>query len=173
MGIDEYDRSTVSRKALVKFLRGRYGSTSYEISQGEIRISCSDKNISISERSITWERYVTLLDQYCPKEEKEEPEPVERREEQRDMVSEIETEDTDCKEPAGKSDREISVPMDELVEEGREETAGLTRQEYMNSLDIKGVSSYISHFLSEEILRCPALIEKWLKDCVNEEGQSV
>ena len=51
LGIDEYDRSTVSRKALVKFLRGRYGSTSYEISQGEIRISCSDKNISISERS--------------------------------------------------------------------------------------------------------------------------
>ena len=176
LGIDEYDRSTVSRKALVKFLRGRYGSTSYEISQGEIRISCSDKNISISERSITWERYVTLLDQYCPKEEKEEPEPVERREEQRDMVSEIETEDTDCKEPAGKPDREgreVSVPMDELVEEGREETAGLTRQEYMNSLDIKEVSSYISHFLSEEILRCPALIEKWLKDCVNEEGQSV
>ncbi|MBS7167017.1 MAG: ParB N-terminal domain-containing protein [Anaerobutyricum hallii] len=176
LGIDEYDRSTVSRKALVKFLRGRYGSTSYEISQGEIRISCSDKNISISERSITWERYVTLLDQYCPKEEKEEPEPVERREEQRDMVSEIETEDTDCKEPAGKPDREgreVSVSMDELVEEGREETAGLTRQEYMNSLDIKGVSSYISHFLSEEILRCPALIEKWLKDCVNEEGQSV
>ena len=176
LGIDEYDRSTVSRKALVKFLRGRYGSTSYEISQGEIRISCSDKNISISERSITWERYVTLLDQYCPKEEKEEPEPVERKEEQRDMVSEIETEDTDCKEPAGKPDREgreVSVSMDELVEEGREETAGLTRQEYMNSLDIKGVSSYISHFLSEEILRCPALIEKWLKDCVNEEGQSV
>ena len=167
LGIDEYDRSTVSRKALVKFLRGRYGSTSYEISQGEI---------SISERSITWERYVTLLDQYCPKEEKEEPEPVERREEQRDMVPEIETEDTDCKEPAGKLDREgreVSVPMDELVEEGREETAGLTRQEYMNSLDIKEVSSYISHFLSEEILRCPALIEKWLKDCVNEEGQSV
>lgn len=62
LGIDEYDRSTVSRKALVKFLKGRYGSTSYEISQGEIRISCSDKNISISERSITWERYVTLLD---------------------------------------------------------------------------------------------------------------
>ncbi|RGI83897.1 hypothetical protein [Anaerobutyricum hallii] len=173
LGIDEYDRSTVSRKALVKFLRGRYGSTSYEISQGEIRISCSDKNISISERSITWERYVTLLDQYCPKEEKEEPELVERREEQRDMVPEIETEEIDCKEPAGKSDREISVPMDELVEEGREETAGLTRQEYMNSLDIKGVSSYISHFLSEEILRCPALVEKWLKDCVNEEGQSV
>ena len=76
LGIDEYDRSTVSRKALVKFLRGRYGSTSYEISQGEIRISCSDKNISISERFITWERYVTLLDQYCPKEEKEEPELV-------------------------------------------------------------------------------------------------
>lgn len=176
LGIDEYDRSTVSRKALVKFLRGRYGSTSYEISQGEIRISCSDKNISISERSITWEQYVTLLDQYCPKEEKEEPELVERRKEQRDMVPEIETEDTDCKEPAGKPDREgreVSVPMDELVEEGREETAGLTRQEYMNSLDIKGVSSYISHFLSEEILRCPALIEKWLKDCVNEEGQSV
>ena len=173
LGIDEYDRSTVSRKALVKFLRGRYGSTSYEISQGEIRISCSDKSISISERSITWERYVALLDQYCPKEEKEEPELVEGREEQRDMVPEIETEETDCKEPAGKSDREISVPMDELVEEGREETAGLTRQEYMNSLDIKGVSSYISHFLSEEILRCPALIEKWLKDCVNEEGQSV
>ena len=77
---------------------------------------------------------------------------------------------------AGKPDREgreVSVSMDELVEEGREETAGLTRQEYMNSLDIKGVSSYISHFLSEEILRCPALIEKWLKDCVNEEGQSV
>ena len=153
LGIDEYDRSTVSRKALVKFLKGRYGSTSYEISQGEIRISCSDKNISISE--------------------KEEPELVERREEQRDMVPEIETEETDCKEPAGKSDREISVPMDELVEEGREETAGLTRQEYMNSLDIKGVSSYISYFLPEEILRCPALIEKWLKDCVNEEGQSV
>lgn len=173
LGIDEYDRSTVSRKALVKFLRGRYGSTSYEISQGEIRISCSDKNISISGRSITWERYVTLLDQYCPKEEKEEPELVERREEQRDMVPEIETEEIDCKEPAGKSDREISVPMDELVEEGREETAGLTRQEYMNSLDIKEVSSYISHFLSEEILRCPALVEKWLKDCVNEEGQSV
>ena len=173
LGIDEYDRSTVSRKALVKFLKGRYGSTSYEISQGEIRISCSDKNISISEKSITWERYVALLDQYCPKEEKEEPELVERREEQRDMVPEIETEETDCKEPAGKSDREISVPMDELVEEGREETAGLTRQEYMNSLDIKEVSSYISHFLSEEILRCPALIEKWLKDCVNEEGQSV
>ena len=176
LGIDEYDRSTVSRKALVKFLRGRYGSTSYEISQGEIRISCSDKNISISERSITWERYVTLLDQYCPKEEKEEPELVERREEQRDMVPEIETEDTDCKEPAGKPDREgreVSVPMDELVEEGREETAGLTRQEYMNSLDIKEVSSYINHFLSEEILRCPELIEKWLKDCVNEEGQSV
>ena len=174
LGIDEYDRSTVSRKALVKFLRGRYGSTSYEISQGEIRISCSDKNISISERSITWERYVTLLDQYCPKEEK--PELVERREEQRDMVPEIETEDTDCKEPAEKLDREgreVSVPMDELVEEGREETAGLTRQEYMNSLDIKGVSSYISHFLTEEILRCPELIEKWLKDCVNEEGQSV
>ena len=41
---------------------------------------------------------MTLLDQYCPKEEKEEPEPVERREEQRDMVPEIETEDTDCKE---------------------------------------------------------------------------
>lgn len=104
---------------------------------------------------------MTLLDQYCPKEEKEEPEPVERREEQRDMVSEIETEDTDCKEPAGKPDREgreVSVSMDELVEEGREETAGLTRQEYMNSLDIKGVSSYISHFLSEEILRCPALL---------------
>lgn len=121
MGIDEYDRSTVSRKALVKFLKGRYGSTSYEISQGEIRISCSDKNISISEKSITWERYVALLDQYCPKEEKEEPELVERREEQRDMVPEIETEETDCKEPAGKSDREISVPMDELVEEGREE----------------------------------------------------
>lgn len=176
LGIDEYDRSTVSRKALVKFLRGRYGSTSYEISQGEIRISCSDKNISISERSITWERYVTLLDQYCPKEEKEEPELVERREEQRDMVPEIETEDTDCKEPAEKLDREgreVSVPMDELVEEGREETAGLTRQEYMNSLDIKEVSSYINHFLSEEILRCPELIEKWLKDCVNEEGQSV
>ena len=92
------------------------------------------------------------------------------------MVPEIETEDTDCKEPAGKLDREgreVSVPMDELVEEGREETAGLTRQEYMNSLDIKGVSSYISYFLPEEILRCPALIEKWLKDCVNEEGQSV
>ena len=109
-------------------------------------------------------------------EEKEEPELVERRDEQRDMVPEIETEDTDCKEPAGKLDREgreVSVPMDELVEEGREETAGLTRQEYMNSLDIKEVSSYISHFLSEEILRCPALIEKWLKDCVNEEGQSV
>lgn len=176
LGIDEYDRSTVSRKALVKFLRGRYGSTSYKISQGEIRISCSDKKISISERSITWERYVAMLDQYCPKEEKEEPELVERREEQRDMVPEIETEDTDCKEPAGKLDREgreVSVPMDELVEEGREETAGLTRQEYMNSLDIKEVSSYISHFLSEEILRCPALIEKWLKDCVNEEGQSV
>ena len=119
---------------------------------------------------------MTLLDQYCPKEEKEEPELVERREEQRDMVSEIETEDTDCKEPAGKPDREgreVSIPMDKLVEEGREETAGLTRQEYMNSLDIKEVSSYISHFLSEEILRCPALIEKWLKDCVNEEGQSV
>ena len=78
LGIDEYDRSTVSRKALVKFLRGRYGSTSYEISQGEIRISCSDKNISISERSITWERYVTLLDQYCPKEEKEEPDRLPR-----------------------------------------------------------------------------------------------
>ena len=106
-------------------------------------------------------------------EEKEEPELVERREEQRDMVPEIETEEIDCKEPDGKSDREISVPMDELVEEGREETAGLTRQEYMNSLDIKEVSSYISHFLSEEILRCPALVEKWLKDCVNEEGQSV
>lgn len=77
---------------------------------------------SVSQRSITWERYVTLLDQYCPKEEKEEPEPVERREEQRDMVSEIETEDTDCKEPAGKPDREgreVSVSMDELVEEGR------------------------------------------------------
>ncbi len=61
-------------------------------------------------------------DQYCPKEEKEEPELVERREEQRDMVPEIETEDTDCKEPAGKLDREgreVSVPMDELVEEGR------------------------------------------------------
>ena len=116
---------------------------------------------------------VHLADTRLTKEEKEEPEPVERREEQRDMVSEIETEDTDCKEPAGKSDREISVPMDELVEEGREETAGLTRQEYMNSLDIKEVSSYISHFLSEEILRCPALVEKWLKDCVNEEGQSV
>ena len=174
--IEQGITKTVSRKALVKFLKGRYGSTSYEISQGEIRISCSDKNISISERSITWERYVTLLDQYCPKEEKEEPELVERREEQRDMVPEIETEDTDCKEPAGKPDREgreVSVPMDELVEEGREETAGLTRQEYMNSLDIKEVSSYISHFLSEEILRCPALIEKWLKDCVNEEGQSV
>ena len=88
----------------------------------------------------------------------------------------IETEEIDCKEPAGKPDREgkeVSVPMDELVEEGREETAGLTRQEYMNSLDIKEVSSYISHFLSEEILRCPALVEKWLKDCVNEEGQSV
>ena len=109
-------------------------------------------------------------------EEKEEPELVERREEQRDMVPEIETEDTDCKEPAEKPDREgreVSVPMDELVEEGREETAGLTRQEYMNSLDIKEVSSYISHFLTEEILRCPELIEKWLKDCVNEEGQSV
>ena len=39
---------------------------------------------------------MTLLDQYCPKEEKEEPELVERREEQRDMVPEIETEDTDC-----------------------------------------------------------------------------
>ena len=39
-------------------------------------------------------------------EEKEEPELVERREEQRDMVPEIETEDTDCKEPAGKLDRE-------------------------------------------------------------------
>ena len=119
---------------------------------------------------------VHLADTRLTKEEKEEPEPVERREEQRDMVSEIETEDTDCKEPAGKPDREgreVSVSMDELVEEGREETAGLTRQEYMNSLDIKGVSSYISHFLSEEILRCPALIEKWLKDCVNEEGQSV
>ena len=173
LGIDEYDRSTVSRKALVKFLKGRYGSTSYEISQGEIRILCSDKNISISEKSITWERYVNLIDQYCPKEEKEEPELVERREEQRDMVPEIETEEIDCKEPARKSDREISVPMDELVEEGREETAGLTRQEYMNSLDIKEVSSYISHFLSEEILRCPELIEKWLKDCVNEDGQSV
>jgi len=119
---------------------------------------------------------VALLDQYCPKEEKEEPELVERREEQRDMVPEVEAEDTDCKEPAGKLDREgreVSIPMDKLVEEGREETEGLTRQEYMNSLDIKEVSSYISHFLSEEILRCPALIEKWLKDCVNEEGQSV
>ena len=119
---------------------------------------------------------VHLADTRLTKEEKEEPEPVERREEQRDMVSEIETEDTDCKEPAGKPDREgreVSIPMDELVEEGREETAGLTRQEYMNSLDIKGVSSYISYFLPEEILRCPALIEKWLKDCVNEEGQSV
>ena len=144
--------------------------------KGEIRISCSDKKISISERSITWERYVAMLDQYCPKEEKEEPELVERREEQRDMVSEIEAENTDCKESAAKPDREgreVSIPMDKLVEEGREETAGLTRQEYMNSLDIKEVSSYISHFLSEEILRCPALIEKWLKDCVNEEGQSV
>ena len=116
---------------------------------------------------------VHLADTRLTKEEKEEPELVERREEQRDMVPEIETEEIDCKEPAGKSDREISVPMDELVEEGREETAGLTRQEYMNSLDIKEVSSYISHFLSEEILRCPALVEKWLKDCVNEEGQSV
>ena len=64
------------------------------------------------------------------------------------MVPEIEAEDTDCKEPAGKPDKEVSVPMDELVEERREETAGLTRQEYMNSLDIKEVSSYISHFLS-------------------------
>ena len=44
---------------------------------------------------------VHLADTRLTKEEKEEPEPVERREEQRDMVSEIETEDTDCKEPAG------------------------------------------------------------------------
>lgn len=36
-----------------------------------------------------------------------------------------------------------------------------------DSLDIKEVSSYISHFLTEEILRCPELIEKWLKDWRN------
>ena len=52
LGIDEYDRSTVSRKALVKFLKGRYGSTSYEISQGEIRISCSDKLRELTEEDI-------------------------------------------------------------------------------------------------------------------------
>ena len=61
---------------------------------------------------------MTLLDQLLPKEEKEEPELVERRNNKR-YGTEIETEEIDCKRACRKVGQEISVPMDELVEEGR------------------------------------------------------
>ena len=76
LDIGKYDKSTVTRDALVKFLKGKFGYNSYAVTQGEFTISCTSKTISISGKTVSWERYVKLLNLYCPRKE-EEDKPVE------------------------------------------------------------------------------------------------
>ena len=76
LDVGKYDKSTVTRDALVKFLKGKFGYNSYTVTQGEFTISCTSKTISISGKTVSWERYVKLLNLYCPRKE-EEDKPVE------------------------------------------------------------------------------------------------
>ena len=175
--IDDYDKSTVERKALVRFLKAKFGNTAYQISQGQISISCSKKYISISKKTITWERYVALLNQYCPRDEEQEN-IVGKNKKENHAVPEIEPRDirSENKDIAEKSNRDslsVSIPMDELVTGNVEETMQLTRQEYMNGLDLKEISCYINRFFTEEVLKSSELIEKWLMDYVDEEGHLI
>ena len=178
--IDEYDRLTVSRKALVQYLKEKYGKTSFEISQGKIHILCSNKYINISDKEITWERYVNLLEEYSPRIEVDSDSNIPGGKDESEIViprTDIEDikKEKNIAEKSNDTHYTSFVPMDELVEkkEDTREMEKLTRQEYLNALDIKTLSHYINHFLSEEILRSPSSIEKWLLDSVDEKGQSL
>ena len=72
LDIAKYDKSTVTRNALAKFLKGKFGHTSYSVTQGEFSISCTSKTIAISGKTVSWERYVKLLNLYCPRKEEDE-----------------------------------------------------------------------------------------------------
>lgn len=178
--IDEYDRLTVSRKALVQYLKEKYGKTSFEISQGKIHILCSNKYINISEKEITWERYVSLLEEYSPRIEVDSDSNISEEKDESEIViprTDINAikKEKNIAEKSNDTHYTSLVPMDELVKkkEDTREMEKLTRQEYLNALDIKTLSHYINRFLSEEILRSPSSIEKWLLDSVDEKGQSL
>ena len=123
LDIAEYDKSTVGRNAIVRFLKGKFGYNSYTVTQGEFSISCTSKTITISGKTISWERYVKLLNTYCPrKEEDEEPENVMEEHDEEKMektpIPEVLSEDIPLV-PDSKQEtmEQAYIPMDTIVEE--------------------------------------------------------
>ena len=123
LDIAEYDKSTVGRNAIVRFLKGKFGYNSYTVTQGEFSISCTSKTITISGKTISWERYVKLLNTYCPrKEEDEEPENIMEEHDEEKMektpIPEVLSEDIPLV-PDSKQEtmEQAYIPMDTIVEE--------------------------------------------------------
>ena len=123
LDIGKYDKSTVTRDALVKFLKGKFGYNSYAVTQGEFTISCTSKTISISGKTVSWERYVKLLNLYCPRKE-EEDKPVENtiKECNEDSMKKTPIPEVLSKDTVNVSGNELqsteqAIPMDTIIEE--------------------------------------------------------
>lgn len=123
LDIGKYDKSTVTRDALVKFLKGKFGYNSYTVTQGEFTISCTSKTISISGKTVSWERYVKLLNLYCPRKE-EEDKPVENtiKECNEDSMKKTPIPEVLSKDTVNVSGNELqsteqAIPMDTIIEE--------------------------------------------------------
>ena len=144
LDIAEYDKSTVGRNAIVRFLKGKFGYNSYTVTQGEFSISCTSKTITISGKTISWERYVKLLNTYCPrKEEDEEPENI-------------------MEEHDEESEEELSV---------KETVLGITRQMWLGNLSMEDMAQYLNRNLSVSTLKSPDLLLNWLSDIVDDDGK--
>lgn len=123
LDVGKYDKSTVTRDALVKFLKGKFGYNSYTVTQGEFTISCTSKTISISGKTVSWERYVKLLNLYCPRKE-EEDKPVENtiKECNEDSMKKTPIPEVLSKDTVNVSGNELqsteqAIPMDTIIEE--------------------------------------------------------
>ncbi len=191
LGIDDYDKSTVSRKALAHFLRTKFGRTSYSTSQGEINISCTNKGITISGKTVSWERYIKLLDMYCPRtDEKESGEEAIQKENEPKKHLKKEKETTPSEEQ-----KPVFIPMDELIDKDGGEKAPeedinnyrekahvlkfstikqeTSRQEWINTLSMHDLAHYLNRYLSVNILKSPELLYHWLSDSVDDYGNSL
>lgn len=190
-GIDDYDRSTVSRKALAHFLRGKFGRTAYQTTQGTIDISCDVKGTSISDKKVTWERYIKLLDQYCPRtEEKNEPamnfSTKNEQEKPEDRMKTVGSVKPEKREKA----KHAFIPMDEIIEgDAPEEEQGIPEEEldtpegiagkesrisrwkWLGGLEVRAVADYLCRNLAPETLMSTALLYQWLSADVDSYGE--
>lgn len=198
LDISDYDDTNIDRKGLAKYLKENFGQTFYRTVQGQVAIQCSKKHITISGKKVTWERYVQLVNKYCPKITAPEPEP------KKSLSEPIQAEETEQKQElseelekaAGITLEEPELPgatseTPETNHEPSETTATIiempkepetekkpipwqvSRKKYMEILTEKEMAQYLSKNLSGVTLKTPQELEKWLSEKVDGDGQAI